>query len=127
MPTSKDTRTPLPAKPGALAKYDYEYERNGTSNLFIFFAPLKALILSDKVPRQIKSLTHIESKAFCRGDRIRTDDLSDPNGALYQAEPHPEQQRIIEVSGRFANRLTRVRRRDYDIIACLLSGRCITG
>jgi hypothetical protein len=25
-----------------VAKYDYEYERNGTSNLFIFFAPLEA-------------------------------------------------------------------------------------
>jgi len=35
----KETRQPLPAKPGALAKYDYEYERNGTSNLFMFFAP----------------------------------------------------------------------------------------
>lgn len=35
----KETRQPLPAKLGSLAKYDYEYERNGTSNLFIFFAP----------------------------------------------------------------------------------------
>jgi hypothetical protein len=35
----KETRTPLQAKPGSLAKYDYEYERNGTSNIFIFFAP----------------------------------------------------------------------------------------
>ena len=39
---TKETRQPLPAKPGALAKYDYEYERNGTSNMFIFFAPLEA-------------------------------------------------------------------------------------
>jgi hypothetical protein len=39
---TKETRLPLPAKPGASAKYDYEYERNGTSNLFIFFAPLEA-------------------------------------------------------------------------------------
>lgn len=39
---TKETRLPLPAKPGTLARYDYEYERNGTSNLFIFFAPLKA-------------------------------------------------------------------------------------
>jgi hypothetical protein len=33
---------PLPAKPGQIAKNDYEYERNGTSNLFMFFAPLEA-------------------------------------------------------------------------------------
>lgn len=39
---TQETRLPLPAKPGAPAKYDYEYERNGTSNLFIFFAPLAA-------------------------------------------------------------------------------------
>jgi hypothetical protein len=38
----KETRLPLPAKPGQLAKYDYEYERNGTSNLFMVFAPLEA-------------------------------------------------------------------------------------
>jgi hypothetical protein len=39
---TKESRLPLPAKPGVLTKYDYEYERNGTSNLFIFFAPLEA-------------------------------------------------------------------------------------
>ena len=38
----KETRLPLPVRPGDVAKYDYEYERNGTSNLFIFFAPLEA-------------------------------------------------------------------------------------
>jgi hypothetical protein len=39
---TKETRLPLPAQPGSVAKYDYEYERNGTSNLFVFFAPLEA-------------------------------------------------------------------------------------
>lgn len=38
----KETRLPLPTQPGSVAKYDSEYERNGTSNLFIFFAPLEA-------------------------------------------------------------------------------------
>ena len=36
----KETRTPRPARPGEAAVYDYEYERNGTSNLFMLFAPL---------------------------------------------------------------------------------------
>jgi len=36
----KETRLPLPTEPGSVAKYDFEYERNGTSNLFLFFAPL---------------------------------------------------------------------------------------
>lgn len=37
----KEVRTPLPAKPGEEARYDTEYERNGVSNLFMFFAPLE--------------------------------------------------------------------------------------
>lgn len=39
---TKETRLPLLAQPGSVAKYDYEYERNGSSNLFMFFAPLEA-------------------------------------------------------------------------------------
>ena len=38
---TKETRKPLPSKLGNVAKYDYEYERNGTSNPFFFFAPLE--------------------------------------------------------------------------------------
>ena len=37
----KETRAPRPARPGAVAAYDYEYERNGVSNLFMLFAPLE--------------------------------------------------------------------------------------
>jgi transposase len=37
----KETRLPLLAQPGSVEKYDYEYERNGSSNLFMFFAPLE--------------------------------------------------------------------------------------
>jgi hypothetical protein len=36
-----ETRKPIPAKPGRPARYDYEYERNGTANLFMMFAPLE--------------------------------------------------------------------------------------
>ena len=36
----KETRKPLPARPGDAEKQDCEYERNGTSNLFMLFAPL---------------------------------------------------------------------------------------
>ena len=31
---------PRPAAPGAVSAYDYEYERNGVSSLFMLFAPL---------------------------------------------------------------------------------------
>lgn len=37
----KETRIPLPAQPGEPVRYDYEYERNGVSNLFMLFAPLQ--------------------------------------------------------------------------------------
>ena len=33
---------PLPAEPGQPERYDYQYERNGVSNLFMFFEPLAA-------------------------------------------------------------------------------------
>ena len=31
----RETRTPLPPRPGAPACYDYEYERNGVGNLYL--------------------------------------------------------------------------------------------
>jgi hypothetical protein len=34
-----ETRTPLPAKPGEVERYGYEYQRNGTRNLFLFCEP----------------------------------------------------------------------------------------
>ena len=36
-----ETRVPIPAKPGHPKRYDYEYQRNGTANLFMMFAPLE--------------------------------------------------------------------------------------
>lgn len=36
----KETRTPLPAEPGKLKRYDYEYQRNGTAVNFMFTEPL---------------------------------------------------------------------------------------
>jgi len=35
-----ETRQPLPAKPGCPERYDYEYQRKGTRNLFMFFQVL---------------------------------------------------------------------------------------
>ena len=35
-----ETRKPLPPKPGQPERFDYEYKRNGTRNLFFFFQPL---------------------------------------------------------------------------------------
>jgi len=37
----KETRAPLPGQAGKPRRYDYEYERNGVSNLCMIFAPLE--------------------------------------------------------------------------------------
>ena len=36
---TKETRKPVAASPGVPARYDYEYERNGTCNIFMFYDP----------------------------------------------------------------------------------------
>jgi transposase len=38
----KETRTPIAMEPGQSERFDYEYERNGVSNLFMAFEPLAA-------------------------------------------------------------------------------------
>lgn len=35
----EDSRMPIKARPGALEKYDYEYKRKGTCNIFLAVAP----------------------------------------------------------------------------------------
>jgi len=35
-----DPQAPLPMKPGEVQRQDYEYERHGTSNIFMLFEPL---------------------------------------------------------------------------------------
>jgi hypothetical protein len=35
-----ETRQPLPPEPGQPERYDYEYERHGTANIFMFTEPL---------------------------------------------------------------------------------------
>ena len=37
----RETRTPEPMKRGQPKRVDYEYERNGTANIFMLFAPLE--------------------------------------------------------------------------------------
>jgi len=36
----KEVRNPIPAQPGKPQRFDYEYERNGTANIFLFTEPL---------------------------------------------------------------------------------------
>ena len=51
----KETRLPRPVRPGAAGIYDYEYERNGVSNLFMLFAPLEGWRRVEVTDRRTKA------------------------------------------------------------------------
>ncbi len=51
----KETRLPRPARPGEVACYDYEYERNGVSSLFMLFAPLEGWRRVEVTDRRTKA------------------------------------------------------------------------
>lgn len=101
---TQETRLPLPPRPGDVAKYDYEYERNGTSNLFIFFAPLEAwrhLKVTDQrtmidFAHCMRDLVDIHfpeaEKIVLVMDNLNTHKLA----SLYEAFPPHEARRIIE-------------------------------
>ena len=101
---TKETRLPLPTQPGDIAKYDYEYERNGTSNLFIFFAPLEAwrhLKVTDHrtmidFAHCMRDLVDIHfpkaKKIVLVMDNLNTHKLA----SLYETFPPTEARRIIE-------------------------------
>ena len=101
---TKETRLPLPPRPGNLAKYDYEYERNGTSNLFLFFAPLEAwrhVKVTDR--RTMIDFAHcmrdLVDIHFPEAEKIVLvmDNLNTHKFAsLYEAFPPTEARRIIE-------------------------------
>jgi len=101
---TKETRRSLPARVGDVAKYDYEYERNGTSNLFIFFAPLEGwrhLKVTDQrtmvdFAHCMRDLVDIHfpeaEKVVLVMDNLNTHKLA----SLYEAFPPAEARRIIE-------------------------------
>ena len=101
---TKETHLPLPTRPGDVAKYDYEYERNGTSNLFMCFAPLQAW-RHVKVTEQrtmidfaysIRDLVDVHfpkaEKLVLVMDNLNTHQLA----SLYQAFEPAEARRLIE-------------------------------
>ena len=50
----RETRRPLPAKPGTPAKVDYEYERAGTCNIFVAVEPRGQRRLAQVTARRTK-------------------------------------------------------------------------
>lgn len=100
----KETRLELPTKPGSVAKYDYEYERNGTAANFMFTAPLenwRRLSVRERKAKvdwaeEIQQLTNVNfpnaKKIVLVMDNLNTH----TPGALYEAFPPEEARRILE-------------------------------
>jgi len=100
----KETRQPLPCEPGKPAKYDYEYERTGTANNFMFTEPLagwrKVSVRSRKTRQdwaeEIRSLLDEDypdaELVILVCDNLNTHTF----GALYEAFPPREAKRLAD-------------------------------
>jgi transposase len=99
-----EVREPIPAAPGQPARYDYEYRRNGTANLFV-------LLDAHKPWRHVKVTDHRAAADFahCMRDlvdvhypqadlvRVALDNLSTHTaGALYETFPAHEAHRVLQ-------------------------------
>jgi transposase len=98
-----EVRLPIPAKPGQRQRYDCEYKRNGTANLFIFLdahRPWRKVKVTESraavdFATCMRELVDIH---YPRARRIRVvlDNLSThSSAALYQAFPADEARRIL--------------------------------
>jgi hypothetical protein len=99
-----ETRTPLPAQPGRPARYDYEYERNGTASLFMLFAPLEGWRDVKVTERRTavdyaQVLKQLSDVHFAHAEKIVLvqDNLNTHSAAsLYEAFTASEARRLVE-------------------------------
>jgi hypothetical protein len=100
----KEIRLPLPLQPGRSQKYDYEYERNGVCNLFLFFAPLECWRHIKVTERRTmvdwaQAMKELVDDHFPDAEKIVVvlDNLNTHCPAsLYQAFPPAEARRILD-------------------------------
>ena len=98
-----EVRQPIPARPGRPERYDYEYQRNGTANLFVFLdvnRPWRKVKLTErraakdyaKCMRDLVDIHYPDAETI----RVVQDNLSTHSaGALYQTFPPAEARRIL--------------------------------
>ena len=99
-----ETRTPVPMKPGQPERVDYEYERNGTANLFMLFAPLEGFRHVEatdhrKAVDYAKILKNLSDVLFPHARKIALvqDNLNTHvKASLYEAFPPAEARRLVE-------------------------------
>src|SRR5467141_3767114 len=98
-----EVRQPIPPKPGQLERYDCEYRRNGTANLFVFLdvnRPWRKVKVTERRAAEdfavcMRELIDVHYPA---AERIRVvlDNLSTHSlGALYQTFPAKEARRVL--------------------------------
>jgi transposase len=98
-----EVRQPIPAEPGQIERFDCEYRRNGTANLFVFLdvnRPWRKVKVTERRAAEdfaacMRELTDVH---YPRAERIRVvlDNLSTHSaGALYQALPADEARRVL--------------------------------
>ena len=100
----KETRQARPPRPGAVGYYDYEYERNGVSNLFMLFAPLEGWRRVEVTDRRTKVdwarvVQKLVDEDYADKDRIVLvmDNLNTHHPAsLYEAFEPAEARRIAQ-------------------------------
>ena len=98
-----EVRLPIPARPGKLERYDCEYKRNGTANLFIFLDAHRSwrhVKVTDRRAAEdfASCMRDLADVHYPQAERIRVvlDNLSTHSAAaLYQALPAPEARRIL--------------------------------
>lgn len=99
-----ESRTPWPAQPGQVMRYDYEYQRNGTCNLFMFLEPAQGwrhVAVTDQRTRldfaqQMKWLVD-ERYPDAEVVRVILDNLNTHRpAALYEAFAPEEARRILK-------------------------------
>lgn len=98
----QETRRPLPARPGYPARYDYEYRRAGTANLFVFVQPLCGWRQVNVTQHRCKPDFAVQMKQlvdvyFPNAEIIRlvVDNLNTHTpAALYETVPPAEARRI---------------------------------
>jgi DDE superfamily endonuclease len=99
-----ETRVPVPMKAGSPVRFDYEYERNGTANLFMTFARLdgwRRVKVTDR--HTAVDYAHVlKELADIHFPRARTIVLVKGNlnihskASLYEAVPAAEARRLVE-------------------------------
>src|SRR6202790_1913252 len=98
-----EVRQPIPAKPGQLERYDYEYRRNGTVNLFVVLdvhRPWRKVKVTERRAAEdyAQCMRELVDVHYPKAEYIRVvqDNLSTHTaGALYPSSPPAEAGRIL--------------------------------